>query len=47
MDDITELLSEISQQFFADSQLHSVFDRNIHKKYNATYYYQVRNLGSI
>jgi hypothetical protein len=41
MDDIFELVSDINQQFFADSQRRSQFHRKVHKKYNATYYYQV------
>lgn len=41
MDDIADLLSETSLLYFADSQKHSSFDRKIHKKYNAKYYFQV------
>jgi hypothetical protein len=45
MDDIFELVTDINQQFFADSQRRSQFHRSLHKKYNATYYYQVKNHG--
>ncbi len=47
MDDIFELLSDISQQFFADSQRRSQFHRKLNKKYNATYYYQVSSYSCI
>ena len=46
MDDITELLTDISVKYFADSKIFSEFSRKLNKKYNAKYYYQVSELNN-
>ena len=43
MDELSQLWTEVNQHFFAVLEERSAFDRNIHKKYNAKYYYQVEN----
>jgi hypothetical protein len=47
MEDISNLVSEAVEVYYADAALGSEFDPRIHKKYIAEYYFKVRLEHSI